>query len=632
MFSTLESDMESSSRSSSPMSIVSRSFDTPPDALGNESEMQETLVEDMEIQVRRVDDIYDETSGRRAFVDYDPDKRPTAKVEVLSSERYSKWILVIRRVFEQDNKTLFETKLDIRSPLILDILQDTVKEEQATLVSTGAIKWPNDEVFRYRKRIQDAAVKKGELAVKHVEVLLELIDTEYATRLKDIDAMFPKGTSSFKILREAFQPDDIIVDSRLDNPRSYRVISAYYEEEDSFSKPTSFTIQEYTGIEYLNTLEVFPLKYHPNKDAVEKVLVDRGRKFAALKGRHHKIYKEPVHPLNSYQRDDIYTPQSSDEPLEISSEVIIDTATFNRFNPSYLIRVTHNIGDELTNGELTDRHLMICTDQIPFFSLKTRQFHRGNISNIDDKIFDQDVFSRLVLPGPTKQLIRVLVENHSKGRNFDDFIKGKGQGLVLLLHGPPGVGKTMTAEAVAEYTRRPLYIATSGELGATPKELEAALKRVLDISNAFGAALLLDEADIFLEQRTLSDLQRNALVSIFLRLLEYYKGILFLTTNRVETFDHAFHSRIHITLGYSTHDFQTREQIWRNFGAHMTGTMDIEDEHYKELSSWELNGRQIKNALSLASALAAERGGPIIMEDLRTVLGISTASSLQKLT
>lgn len=102
---------------------------------------------------------------------------------------------------------------------------------------------------------------------------------------------------------------------------------------------------------------------------------------------------------------------------------------------------------------------------------------------------------------------------------------------------PPGVGKTMTAEAVSEHTKKPLYIVTSGELGSTPEALEANLTRVLELAKTFNAVLLLDEADIFLEQRAPNDLVRNALVGIFLRMLEYYQGVMFLTTNRVATFD-----------------------------------------------------------------------------------------------
>jgi hypothetical protein len=75
---------------------------------------------------------------------------------------------------------------------------------------------------------------------------------------------------------------------------------------------------------------------------------------------------------------------------------------------------------------------------------------------------------------------------------------------------------------------------SAGELGTDSRYLESELQKILDICHAWGAILLLDEADVFLEKRNMQDIHRNALVSIFLRQLEYFQGILFLTTNRVE--------------------------------------------------------------------------------------------------
>jgi hypothetical protein len=60
--------------------------------------------------------------------------------------------------------------------------------------------------------------------------------------------------------------------------------------------------------------------------------------------------------------------------------------------------------------------------------------------------------------------------------------------------------------------------------------------------------MLLDEADVFLAKRNRDDYQRNSIVSVFLRMLKYYTGLLFLTSNHVGTFDEAFKSRIHISL------------------------------------------------------------------------------------
>lgn len=77
-------------------------------------------------------------------------------------------------------------------------------------------------------------------------------------------------------------------------------------------------------------------------------------------------------------------------------------------------------------------------------------------------------------------------------------------------------------------------MASAGELGTDSRLLEGELQKILDICHAWGAILLLDEADVFLEKRNMQDIHRNALVSIFLRQLEYFQGILFLTTNRVE--------------------------------------------------------------------------------------------------
>lgn len=86
--------------------------------------------------------------------------------------------------------------------------------------------------------------------------------------------------------------------------------------------------------------------------------------------------------------------------------------------------------------------------------------------------------------------------------------------------------------------------------------------------------VLLDEADVFLEQRTLNDLSRNALVSVFLPALEYYDGILVLTSNREGTFDEAFKLRIQLALHYEALNLAQRHQIWENFIRHLNDMND----------------------------------------------------------
>jgi SpoVK/Ycf46/Vps4 family AAA+-type ATPase len=155
--------------------------------------------------------------------------------------------------------------------------------------------------------------------------------------------------------------------------------------------------------------------------------------------------------------------------------------------------------------------------------------------------WNDNAFEFLVLAEEQKTLIR---QHSLDATGFDDFIKNKGHGLIGLLAGSPGCGKTLTAEAVAETTHRPLYTISSGELGIEPAAMELKLLRALDLAQLWNAVILIDEAEVFLQQRQTSDLQRNALVAIFLRQLEYYQGIMILTTNMVEECDVAFESKL----------------------------------------------------------------------------------------
>lgn len=171
---------------------------------------------------------------------------------------------------------------------------------------------------------------------------------------------------------------------------------------------------------------------------------------------------------------------------------------------------------------LTDTQCLHATNLVAGFALTEKKWVEYYVSKLSPIQWNGNAFDHLVLPPAQKSLVRALVESHVKetegAGGFDDVIKGKGKGLISILHGPPGVGKTLTAESVAEFTQRPLYAVSSGELGTYPTDLEENLSQILDVATVWKAVLLLDEADVFLERRSLHDLQRNSLVSIFLRL------------------------------------------------------------------------------------------------------------------
>ncbi|KAM7184635.1 aaa family atpase [Rhypophila sp. PSN 637] len=227
----------------------------------------------------------------------------------------------------------------------------------------------------------------------------------------------------------------------------------------------------------------------------------------------------------------------------------------------------------------------------------------------------------LELPEGHKEVVQSLITWHFKADKkinpHFDLVREKGKGVIILLHGVPGVGKTSTAECAAESNGRPLFPITCGDLGLTAQDVELKLEEIFRLAQAWGCILLLDEADVFLAQRTASDIHRNALVSVFLRTLEHYEGILFLTTNRVGVFDEAFKSRIHISLYYPSLDHNQTYQIWQ---SHITKAIEAGIQvNRDELITFAAkifasqrdpksgpvwNGRQIRNAFQSALALA----------------------------
>lgn len=154
------------------------------------------------------------------------------------------------------------------------------------------------------------------------------------------------------------------------------------------------------------------------------------------------------------------------------------------------------------------------------------------------------------------------------------------------------------------------------------------------------ALVLVDEADIFLESRSSTEIQRNALVCVMLRLLEYYYGCLFLSSNRdASTIDAAIASRITVMLSYPPLDVDGRAKVWKNlvelvpvFPVNASGesmsrrkmskfrkSFTVED--YLHLAEgYNLNGRQIKNSIVLARALARERGVSLSLDVLKTAV------------
>ncbi|KAH1809724.1 hypothetical protein KXX27_007295 [Aspergillus fumigatus] len=307
----------------------------------------------------------------------------------------------------------------------------------------------------------------------------------------------------------------------------------------------------FSGSRRIKNLPAYPLEFHPDPEIWSR-LVSAGRKFVSLIGCYHQQYEGNMFI------------QHKDQLMKVHS---------NGMDPG--------------------------------------EFAVEKVAAIQ---FADAPFDMLVILEDKKKVIKSLTESRVRATTegkFDDIIEGKGQGVIILLQyvsktshndqkltftgsGPPGVGKTLTAEAISERLQRPLYSISAGDLSAQAEQLEVQLTRTFRVT------------------------KHNRLVATFLRTLEYYPGIFFLTTNMLQDFDAAILDHIQLKLQYHDLDLSARQAIFQHF-CDKTGADVLEDEicNFAQVS---LNGQQIKNVIKLAQNVAMSEGVPLRADHIRSAL------------
>ncbi|RIA96188.1 P-loop containing nucleoside triphosphate hydrolase protein [Glomus cerebriforme] len=530
---------------------------------------------------------------------------------------------------------------DILVHLINPNLINTLRiYSQSTCLYEQKPKIPAYELFLILpelKKVVENGVNNND---KNLKSLVELIEKEYESKVCEIKEMVDNNVISFKNLFYLFTKgqhvhavwNECIIGAKITNTAYQRTFCGEYmninaeiidSDGNSFIHGIkSFNIREWEGVCEIEKLPVVPL---PKESPIRDNLIARGKKFIKYAiGPHYlqysgNMFRSTWFGITNFKSD---------------GRVMIDAVSFSKINPSYNMgtakKLNHGSGrsrqihvqlQQHDEKSVKEEEIFMCVPSLFGFSFTTKKWGQLYVDKSDEITFDDDAFDQLVMDPIKKELISSLVTSKHKGV---DLISGKGGGCVFLLHGPPGVGKTLTAEAISEFLHRPLYAVSVGELGTSAVDLENKLSEILEVASIWNAVILIDEADIFLERRSEHDIHRNALVSIFLRLLEYHQGILFLTTNRVKCFDAAFQSRISIALKYNELDADARKQVWRTFLDRIEGKnksqVDIEN-----LKRRPLNGREIKTAVRLAKALTTKNDpdAMITTQQLETILDIS---------
>ncbi|TPX64372.1 hypothetical protein SpCBS45565_g05920 [Spizellomyces sp. 'palustris'] len=440
-----------------------------------------------------------------------------------------------------------------------------------------------DQLSSFGFQVQDNAV----IAADRLDDLIQKIEELYSEEIANMREMIAGGSIVFEAFGELFRPDQPFrgPTSIGGSPAGYKVVEGYYEEkrtlmgtERTFHLSMEFiaSLGDHFGVVRfeesfsswmgVRARPLSELNYYPMEEERQAFFVERGRKYAeyGIGGARFLQYKAGSFYIHNPVKAGTSMSRSAGPQSSTSGRMIVDShrgaqlghhASQGYDEPTNALiqlasRYRRWINDQKSGGkaatadsihvmlEIPDQMLLFHWPALVAFSFTAKAWGHVLVDGIGRIQFNDSAFDQLVLAESRKKLIRALVSFDGEG-DFED-IGGKSGGSIFLLHGPPGVGKTLTAEAMAETLHRPLYYVTMGELGITPDEMERRLADVLDLCAGWNALTIIDEADVFLEKRSTSDVVRNAIVCVMLRLLEYHQGILFLTTNRVKEFEPAF--------------------------------------------------------------------------------------------
>jgi len=255
--------------------------------------------------------------------------------------------------------------------------------------------------------------------------------------------------------------------------------------------------------------------------------------------------------------------------------------------------------DDDFDGEQERYVTMPVKPLIKCFDLRRHTHYSLHINHIEKYIYDKNLDEKLVIDDEVKELIGLLSRSQSSG--FKDVVAGKTGGTTVLLAGPPGVGKTLTAEIFSEAVERPLYRVQCSQLGTDPDELEQKLLKVFRRAARWKAIILLDESDVYVAKRG-DCLEKNAIVGVFLRVLEYQESVMFMTTNLPESVDDAIASRCIARIDYSIPKPKDLNKIWDILSTSAGMELDWTVRSQITAQFPHLSGRDVKNILKLIAA------------------------------
>ena len=540
---------------------------TPPEGIKADTASSTKSDDDVELltgSVCEIKSLVEKTKGGENEV-IEKDKYDSS----LEKKPFEQYALVTKRVLDEEGKLKKQT-VQINSPQLLAALKDVVEyypSESLDFINQASYDSPYELLYHHRTELEayrSSNAGDDETTKEHIDLLLHFLASEAGDKGREAEKAMASGLVTFENAWMAFKPGDLIYASSYGQDRLYVLNQTGYHKDNCRGKyfqlscnfsscdgenvgtaQTTIMIweqEDFVGktASAITGLAASPLKFFDEdmQEDLKAKLIARGERYLKIRG----IDSWEYNGLYLYLKTppyDFYDERSNYEgkwlPRTCTERVVLDPKTFieemsdqkdsnAQVGTSDCCRVANCDNNQFTSREADP---MLCPPYVYGFSLENKEWCKYFVDHLSPVSWQANAMDQLILPIAQRRLIRSLVTSHRYPEHARDEASLKGKGLIMLLHGTPGSGKTLTAELTAEQTRRPLLKLSTGELGSWEERLSHELKKLLTYASIWKAVVLIDEADVFLEARKSgsdSAFNSNNMVAIFLKQLEYFQG------------------------------------------------------------------------------------------------------------